>query len=68
MGQPATMNINENDEKLQQLAHTYSEMTIRMRAPRQGIGSHCSISEAISDAKTGHSDDTSILASQFDFT
>jgi hypothetical protein len=56
----------ENDEKLRQLVHTYSKMTIRMTAPREVIGSHYSISEAISEAKTGHSDDTSFLASQFD--
>jgi hypothetical protein len=67
MGHPATATTHtcENNEQVQNLVHTYREMVIRLTAPRQFTGSQCSISEAISDAKTSHSDDTSLLASQF---
>jgi uncharacterized membrane protein len=65
MGHSATASTTENNEKLQQLVHIYREMIIRMTAPRQFLGSHCSISEAISNAKTSLSDDTSFIASQF---
>jgi hypothetical protein len=56
MGQPATMNTNENVKKLQQLAHAYSEMNTA-----------ASVTQFLMQ-KIGHSDDTSFLASQSDST